>query len=145
VGRRCPIQSGATGAPHSTGSGFLLQTGGISVINSLYEGDSMNFTSFTVSAAVLLSSGVAVLGADQSTDGKSVKSAKTEKTKNAAPKRPVHKDVVTVTGSHLKRSVRQEGVIAVGPNPVYIIDHDSIRNSGASDLSQLLMRSGFRR
>jgi hypothetical protein len=105
----------------------------------------MNFTSFSIAAAVLLSSGVAVLGADQSAVGKSVKSAKTEKTKNATPKRPVQKDVVTVTGSHLKRSVRQEGVIAVGPNPVYIIDNDSIRNSGATDLSQLLTHRGLRR
>lgn len=105
----------------------------------------MNFTSFTIAAAVLLSSGVAVLGADQSTDGKSVKSAKTEKSKGAASKSPAHKDVVTVTGSHLKRNVRQEGVIAVGPNSVFIIDNDSIRNSGATDLSQLLTRRGVRR
>jgi hypothetical protein len=124
----------------------VLQIGFISGINTLYYlGDSMNFTSFTLATAVFLVSGAAVLGADQSTDTKSVTSAKTEKPKDAASKRPAQKDVVTVTGSHLKRNIRQEGVIAVGPNPVFIIDNDSIRNSGATDLSQLLTHRGFRR
>lgn len=105
---------------------------------------SMKLTSFAVATAVLLSSGAAVLGADLSTDGKSVKPAKTQ-TPKAASKRPAQKDPMIVTGSHLKRNVRQEGLIAVSPNALYIIDNDSIRNSGATDLSQLLTHSGFRR
>lgn len=55
------------------------------------------------------------------------------------------KENTALTGSYIKRDVKRSGVVTDGPTPVYVLDHDSIQTSGASDLSQVLLRRGFRR
>jgi hypothetical protein len=50
-----------------------------------------------------------------------------------------------LTGSYIKRNVRRQGVVTDGPNPLYVLDRRTIDLSGAADLSQVLIRTGFRR
>ena len=52
---------------------------------------------------------------------------------------------VPLTGSYIKRDIRRNGVLTDGPHPVYVLDRRTIDLSGAADLSQVLMRTGFRR
>ena len=55
------------------------------------------------------------------------------------------KENTALTGSYIKRDFKRSGVVTDGPNPVYVLDHSSIETSGGSDLSQVLLRRGFRR
>lgn len=48
----------------------------------------------------------------------------------------------TMTGSYIPREVRRNGQITDGASPVAVIDQESIRNSGASDVRELLVRRG---
>jgi hypothetical protein len=50
-----------------------------------------------------------------------------------------------LTGSYIERPVQRHGLITDGPNPTYVVDQQAIENTGAADLSQVLIRSGFRR
>ena len=50
-----------------------------------------------------------------------------------------------LTGSYIKSNIRRSGFITDGPNNVAVIDSEMIQNSGAATLSQLLIRTGFRR
>ena len=52
---------------------------------------------------------------------------------------------VPATGSHIKRYIRRSGHITDGPDRLYVIDAGHIRNSGATDIKQLLVRRGFNR
>ena len=49
-----------------------------------------------------------------------------------------------LTGSHVKQKVRRNGMVTDGANNVVVLDSETIRNSGASDLRQLLNRRGIR-
>ncbi len=74
-----------------------------------------------------------------------VKPKSKEKQVKPAPQTvPVEKNVL-LTGSYIKRDVRRDGLITDGPLPVYVLDSEAIRTSGAADLSQLLLRRGFHR
>jgi hypothetical protein len=68
------------------------------------------------------------------------KSAK-PKQQLAAPKQKSEK--VALTGSYLKRDIRRSGYITDGPQNVVVIDSEMIRNSGAGDIRQLLVRRGM--
>jgi hypothetical protein len=50
-----------------------------------------------------------------------------------------------VTGSYIKEEVRPDGSIRTGPSPLYIIDSESIRSSGGSDVAQVLIKRGYNR
>jgi hypothetical protein len=50
-----------------------------------------------------------------------------------------------VTGSYIKRKVNRNGQITDGPDPLYVIDNQTIQQSGAADLRQLLVRQGLNR
>ena len=63
----------------------------------------------------------------------------------AAANTAAQKESTALTGSFIKRDVRRSGLITDGPNAVYVLDERSIRTSGASDLSQVLITRGFRR
>ena len=67
--------------------------------------------------------------------------AKGKAADNSAPQ----KENTALTGSYIKRDVKRSGVITDGPNPVYVLDQSVVQTSGASDLSQVLLRKGFRR
>jgi len=82
---------------------------------------------------------------DKQTKDKPVaNSAATAKPQTASNTSQV-KENTALTGSFIKRDVKRGGVVTDGPNPVYVLDHASIQTSGASDLSQVLLRRGFRR
>ncbi len=49
----------------------------------------------------------------------------------------------TLTGSYIKQTVRRHGLVTDGANPVVVLDNETIRNSGASDVRQLLVRRGM--
>ena len=50
-----------------------------------------------------------------------------------------------VTGSYIKQKIHRDGQITDGPNPLIVIDQQTIERSGASDLRQLLVRRGASR
>jgi hypothetical protein len=96
---------------------------------------------------IALTVGFAAMGAIAADKVKPTAPAKpaTEKqTKSVPPGAIVEKDTA-LTGSYIKRDVRRSGVITDSPSAVYVLDSETIRNSGAADLSQLLLRRGFRR
>jgi hypothetical protein len=77
------------------------------------------------------------------------KDAKTEKPitpEQTQAKAEVHlkEKQVALTGSYIKRDIRRNGVVTDGPSPVFVLDRQRIETSGAADLSQVLIRSGFR-
>jgi hypothetical protein len=70
---------------------------------------------------------------------------KAQPAKAAANNTAQKKENTALTGSYIKRDVKRNGVVTDGPNPVYVLDQDAVQTSGASDLSQVLVRKGFRR
>lgn len=98
--------------------------------------------------ALTLGATSATIAADKTQDkptkekpAKSQPAPKAETTSNSA----VQKEHTALTGSYIKRDVKRNGMITDGPNPVYVLDHEAVQTSGASDLSQVLLRRGFRR
>ncbi len=92
--------------------------------------------------ALLTSSALAT---DKTKDANTTKPPVAQQPKNVRAKTPQRENQVALTGSYIKRDVRRNGVVTDGPNPVFVLDSQSIDTSGASDLSQLLIRRGFRR
>jgi hypothetical protein len=74
----------------------------------------------------------------------SVKTAQTQ-TKPTAYDEGSRSQRVPLTGSYIKQDIRKTGIVTDGANPVYVLDDQEIRNTGAGDLSELLIRRGFRR
>jgi len=75
-----------------------------------------------------------------------------EKPQKAKPAPVKNKQAVThtekpveLTGSYIKRAVRQNGRITDGPFQVVVIDRATIERSGARDLRQLLVQQGIGR
>jgi hypothetical protein len=83
--------------------------------------------------------------ADQAKNAKPAKGAAARETKNVKSSAPQKEQQVALTGSYIKRDIRRNGIVTDGPNPVYLLDRQSIEVSGGADLSQVLLRSGFRR
>jgi hypothetical protein len=102
----------------------------------------MKLTSSIMALTILLSSSALMLAADKSSEkSKDPKPAKLEKAKKA--KSHGRQEQVALTGSYIKRDVRLAGVVTDGAVPVYVLDNDAIRNSGAADLRQLLVLRGL--
>jgi len=57
----------------------------------------------------------------------------------AEPKKQV------LTGSHIPQKVELSGFIARSASPVFVIDGETIRRSGAHDVADLLRRGGWAR
>ncbi len=101
-------------------------------------------------AALIFAVAVAIsftaLAGEQTKDtpkkAKPARAAKAKKTEVMAPQ--VEKNVL-MTGSYIKRDVRRNGMVTDGSSPVYVLDDDAIRNSGASTVSELLIRKGLQR
>ena len=106
----------------------------------------MKLTSSIVALAVLLTSAAGVFAADQSIEkSKAVKPTKVEKAKKAPTKAKKQPKQVALTGSYIKQDIHQNGTVTDGANPVFVIDEDMIRNSGATDVRELLIRRGLNR
>jgi hypothetical protein len=104
----------------------------------------MKLTSLIVALTVVLASGLCAYGSEKTKatpkDTKQVTSSKPEKT---APKTAQQPTQVAMTGSYMKRSVRENGLVTDGPSPVVVLNSDAIRNSGAADLRELLVFKGL--
>lgn len=106
----------------------------------------MKFTSSVVALTLLLASAVGALAADKSTErAKEAKQTKTGGNEKAAAKRVSRQNQVALTGSYIKRNVHRNGLVTDGVSPVVVLDSDTIRNSGAADLRELLVFRGVSR
>ncbi len=71
--------------------------------------------------------------------------AKAKVIKKANKAQHAASDKVLLTGSYIKQDIRRNGQITDGPNMLCVLDSKTIRNSGASDLRDLLLRYGMKR
>ncbi len=53
------------------------------------------------------------------------------------------KELSNPTGSWIPQKAKVQGHIAVTPNQLNVVNNDMIRNSGASDVADLLRRGGW--
>lgn len=88
---------------------------------------------------LLLVSGLSTFAAEKSKQAASKKPAKAKVTKAQKPEQDA------LTGSYIKRDIHRSGMVTDGPHPVYVVDNETIRNSGAADLRQLLVFKGVNR
>ena len=103
----------------------------------------MKLSSFIVALAVAAATATSLQASDKTTDPK--KSKTPAKAKTDQHPGPYKEKGAVLTGSYIKRDVKRQGVVTDGPNPVYVLDSKAIELSGAADLSQVLIRTGFRR
>lgn len=115
----------------------------------------MKTTSTILCLAALFASSLAYsedqTGATDKTKVKASESkAKVSETKATVSKTESKKtsDTRTVetqlTGSYIKRNYHRSGQITDGPSQVVVLDRNTIEQSGAADLNQLLIRRGLR-
>ena|SRR5204862_1276612 len=105
----------------------------------------MKRTSLTIALSLLFCSSAVVSAANKTSEKpKASKPAKAEKAKQA-PKTAAGHEQVALTGSYIKRDVRRNGVVTDGAAPVYVLDSEAIRNSGAANLRELLVFRGLNR
>src|SRR5512140_2665960 len=100
----------------------------------------MKASPFVMAFAITIVVASVASAGEKAKTGKPVKPQPVEKAKASAAQplySPEEKDV-TLTGSYIKRDVKRSGMITDGPSQVLVIDDRMIRNSGASDLRQLL-------
>jgi hypothetical protein len=93
----------------------------------------------TTSLVVALTLAVAATSALAADQTKETKPAKTSK-KSEVTKQD---DSVLLTGSLIKQKVRRSGMVTDSANQVLVLNSETISNSGASDLRQLLTRRGI--
>jgi len=99
-------------------------------------------TTSLLAALLITFAGVSFgFASDQAKPGDSA-NAQPEKSKLTANKSGAQDTRVAMTGSYIKKEIRRSGQITDGASPLLVIDSKSIRNSGASDLRQLLVRQG---
>ena len=97
-------------------------------------------TCFILALAFTLTTVWTSSASEGGTATKPSKSAKAKQQPTASKEK-----MMTLTGSYIKSDIRRSGFITDGARPVAILDSKTIRNSGAADLSQLLIRTGYRR
>ena len=104
----------------------------------------MKTTPLIFALAVLTATATGVRASDKTTNTTHAKGLVKKAKASPGPGLHMEKNVV-LTGSYIKRDVRQHGVVTDGPNPVYVLDQRTIELTGGADLSQVLVHSGFRR
>ena len=102
----------------------------------------MKTKALVLGLAVSFATSSALLAADKDQKGKETIVPTNEKALKAE-KQETKK--VELTGSYIKRDVKKRGRVTDGPDTVYVLDNDMIRQTGAADVSQVLIRRGFRR
>ena len=103
----------------------------------------MKPTSLIVALMLACAVSSSALAGEKTKDTKQTKPATLEQSK-AKSEVPQKEQQVALTGSYIKRDVRRNGVVTDSPSPVYVLDRNAIERSGAGDLSQVLIRTGFR-
>src|SRR5437879_10930443 len=104
----------------------------------------MKATAFALGLAISFAVGSTLLAADKDQNRKENSPAPADKTK-MSKKQGGESQKVEITVSYIKRDVKKQGQIVEAPNQVYVLDSDTIRQTGATDVSQVLIRRGFRR
>ena len=104
----------------------------------------MKRISLTIALTILFCSSTVLLAAGKPNEKVNSRSVKVEKAKKST-KAVVGHEQIALTGSYIKRDIRRNGVVTDGPNPVYVLDNEAIRNSGAADLRELLVFRGLNR
>ena len=104
----------------------------------------MKTTSLIVALAVLTATATGVRASETTTSHQPTRGF-VKRTKAVQGSAIKDEKNVMLTGSYIRRDVRRQGVITNGPNPVYVLDQKTIAITGAFDLSQVLVHSGFRR
>ena len=79
---------------------------------------------------------------EKAKDTTPAKAPAAEKGKTAAQPAPRRSADEPLTGSYLKSNIRRSGMITDGPSQVVVIDHKWIERLGASDVRQVLVRTG---
>jgi|SRR5215204_3768722 len=99
----------------------------------------MKITALLLAFSLTVGISSIAFAADPVKESKDTKPSKPEKT---AVKQS--DDRVLLTGSHIKQKVRRNGMVTDGASQVVVLDSETIQNSGASDLRELLNRRGIR-
>jgi hypothetical protein len=101
----------------------------------------------TLAVVIMAGLGTSAMASEKTKDAKPTKAKPTSTEKSAAAQKKQRKkdSAAVITGSYIKQDVRRDGFIVESSSPLYVIDNDSIRTSGAADLNQLLVRRGFNR
>ncbi len=97
-----------------------------------------------VGLSVTLAATLGAFAGDQVKDSKASKAPAVSKGTAEQASTPEKGKGVMLTGSNIKQKVRRNGWITDGANNVQVIDRSMIQNSGASDLKQVLIRTGIR-
>ena len=105
----------------------------------------MKITTLIVAASLSLLAIPGAQAAQKSPKASTPQTPAVQPVKKSHAKARQQDQAVALTGSYIKRPIKRHGLITNGPNPVYVIDSKSIEVTGASDLSQVLLRQGFRR
>jgi hypothetical protein len=88
---------------------------------------------------------LSALASDKETKNAKETKPATTAVKEKAKAVTIQKREVILTGSNIKREVRQDGQVTDAPNSLSIIDRKAIERSGVADVRQLLSRqSSFR-
>lgn len=90
----------------------------------------------------IVAGGWSAVAGDTATEKKDQKSKETQKAK-VEESTSVHNEKTALTGTYIPRKVRRHGMITDGFSQVQVIDSDTIRASGATDVRQLLNRQGI--
>ena len=97
----------------------------------------------TLTVATLLFVSSAALACDKTKTKETKKESSTSVDKaKKSPNASEQKGGTLLTGSYVKQNVKRHGQITDGANQVIVLDRDWIERSGASDVKQLLNRSG---
>jgi len=98
----------------------------------------------TLTVAILLFVSSAALACDKTKTKETKKdsTASVDKAKKSQTTASEQKGGTLLTGSYVKQNVKRHGQITDGANQVIVLDRDWIERSGASDVKQLLNRSG---
>ncbi len=105
----------------------------------------MKTTAIIALTTVALAAATTAFASEKAKDSKGTAAASKQNAKANQVQAPQKESNVTLTGSYIKRDVRRNGMITDGPGQVIVLDSQAIRNSGASDLNDLLIRRGLRR
>ena len=102
----------------------------------------MKMTSFALVTGLSIAACSAALAADKPADSKAKSTAPAKASKTKTESAPTERGVL-VTGSYLKQDIHRTGQITDGQNQLVVLDRQTIERSGATDLKQLLNRTGI--
>ena len=104
----------------------------------------MKRSSLLLVLVLSLAAALSSQAADKAKNLKPAKKSAATQTKKAKSSGVQKEQQVALTGSYIKRDIHRNGIVTDGPNPVYVLDRQTINVGGGADLSEVLIRRGFR-